>query len=784
MTDRWTADLRHAWRTLTNGWSGTLGIVSVFALGIGLLSAMFALTDPYLFRSLPYERPEELVVITVDEDGLTPEIVLPTVADWRARTSLFQGLAAFNSESMRMQVEGETSTWSMRLVTTDFFDVLGVPAPMPADWRPAPPGGDEAVLITEAGRARMARESSPLGRRFQTSDGPGLVVAGILPGGFLFPDAGPVRRIAGVRPYDPSAVITLAFIRGRAFRNDRPTILARLQPGLSPEAVSSALAMPLSGGARLRVEVERLADRMTGQARPMAIGAIAAGALILLVCAANVTNLFMARGAFRTAEVATRLALGATRLDLIRLRAIELMLATMASVGVGLVIAWAVLVLVAKTVPDQYVTLGAPVMTWRVAGVAAGAGLVIVLIGLLPASLTGGWTRQAAPAARLSSSRPVRWLRFAFAAGQSAVAMILVVGAGMLVQSYVNLVSQDTGYDPDAIAIDVRYRLMVGPDFITTLERSLDRLRRVPGVGHVAATDLMIADGSSSNGFIVEGKSVMLDSRRVTAEFFDAAGIAVRQGRALAVGDEPWRQVVVNESLAARLWPGAAPVGRMLTRNDQARSQATIVGVVQDVLDRALDEPRAPMVYTLFHTSRRERSHSYVVRPHGRDIPASELRRAVLASWRDGEIESIARLGDRFGDTVRDRTFATLMLGLFALAGAAVTTAGLIGIVTFVIARRTREIAIRVAIGASARHVRGVVTREALYAAISGGVAGVLVGRWLSGWLEHLVFGLVAGNWTTTVLAGVALATIMLGASHVAARRALRVPATLALRAE
>jgi ABC-type lipoprotein release transport system permease subunit len=124
------------------------------------------------------------------------------------------------------------------------------------------------------------------------------------------------------------------------------------------------------------------------------------------------------------------------------------------------------------------------------------------------------------------------------------------------------------------------------------------------------------------------------------------------------------------------------------------------------------------------------------------------------------------------------------MLGLFALAGAAVTTAGLVGIVTFVIARRTKEIAIRIAIGASARHVLGVVTRDALVAALSGGVAGALMGRWLSGWLEHLVFGIIAGNWMTTVLAGVALATVMLGASHVAARRALRVPATLALRAE
>ena len=782
MADRWTADFRHAWRTLTAGWSGTLGLVSVFAVGIGLLSAMFALTDPYLFRSLPYDRPEELVFITVEEDGLTPEVLVPSVADWRARTSLFQGLAAFKTGSMRVQLEGETSTWSVRLVTTDFFDVLGVPAPLPAAWRPAPPGGDEAVLLTEAGRANLSRESSPLGRRLQTSDGPGFVIAGILPDSFLFPDAGQVRRIAGVRPYDPGAVITTVFIRGRAFLDDRPTILARLQPGLSADAVRSALAMPLAGGARLNVQIERVTDRLTRHLRPMAIGAIAAGALIFLVCAANVTNLFMARGAFRDAEVATRLALGATRLDLMRLRALELLLVTMASVGVGLAIAGGVLVVAARTVPEQYVTLGTPELSWRVAGVAAGVGFVIVLFGLLPASLAGSWTRRAAPAARLGGSRPVRWLHFAFAAGQAAVAMVLVVGAGMLGQSYVNLVSQDTGYDPDAIAIDVRYRPTLSAGFITELETSLDRLRRVPGVGDAAATNRLLTDGMSRTGFVVDGQAVTIDSRRVTAGFFETAGVAVRQGRTLRAGDEPWRQVVVNEALAARLWPDAAAVGQVLTRGD--RSQATVVGVVQDVLDRALDEPPTPTVYSLYHPGRRELSLSYIVRLRDRDMPSSELRRAVLTSWGDGEIESIARLGDRFGDTVRDRTFATLMLGLFALAGAAVTTAGLVGIVTFVIARRTREIAIRIAIGASARHVLAVVTRDALVAAIAGGVAGALVGRWLSGWLEHLVFGIAAGNWMTTVLAGLTLATVMLGASHVAARRALRVPATLALKAE
>jgi putative ABC transport system permease protein len=518
---------------------------------------------------------------------------------------------------------------------------------------------------------------------------------------------------------------------------------------------------------------------MTKQIRPAAIGAMAAGALILLVCAANVTNLLVARGAFRAAELATRQALGATSLDIMRLRALELLLVTMASEGVGLLIAWNVLVLAARIVPGEYTTLGAPGMSWRVAGVGAIVGLVVVLLGLLPASFAGRWTRHAPPAARFGGSPALRWLRFTFAAGQAAVAMILVVGAGMLVQSYVNLISQDIGYDPDAIAIDVGATLR--PGFHVDLERSLDLLRRVPGVADAAATNRLLSRGSSLTSFIVDSKPVTVDYRRVTPKFFEVAGIAVRQGRSVGAGDEPWQQIVVNEALAARLWPGTAAVGQVLTRG--IGSHSTVVGVVQDAL-HALDEPPTPVAYTLYDSARREERLTYVVRLRDRTVVFSDLRRAVLASLNEAEVQSIARMGDRFGDTVRDRSFATLMLGLFGMAGAAVTTAGLVGIVTFGIARRTREIAIRMAIGASARHVLGIVTRESLLAAVSGGVAGLLVGRWLSRWLEHLVFGITAGNWMTTALAGIALAGVMLSASHIAARRALHVPPTLALRAE
>jgi putative ABC transport system permease protein len=791
MRDRWLTDLRHAVRGLAIRRGASMAVVGVFGLGVGVMSAMFALTDPYLLRSLPYTQPGELAVIEVDADGLTAGVVVPTVADWRARTDLFRALAAFESgQRRRLALANGAVLFQIRMVTSDFFDVLGIAAPRSSAWAPAPSDVETPVLLMPGVIGALSAEERQSGHLLNAHEGTPLRVAGALPDTFRFPDTG-VRELRGLTPYVPGAVIKYVVVRrGRAFLDSRPTIIARLQPGVTPAIVQSALAMPLPSGQRLAVRAEWLRESLTRATRPLALGTMAAGMLMLLVCAGNVANLLVARGAFRTQEFATREALGGTRADIVRLQLLELGVLTVTSVAVGLAVTWTALAVTAGVVPDKYTELGAPVINLRTGAFAVIVGLVIVVLGVFPAVLVSRLAGQTPFGTRVApAGRAVRAIRVAFAAAQSAIAMVLVVGAAMLLQSYANLMRQNTGYDEQAISVAVRHTARPGgvPVF-EAVEATSERLGRIPGVGLVgAAEDPIVGRGMSQSSMRVNGAVVMVETTNVTPGLVAAAGIQLLRGRTL-VPDDARERVLVNEAFARQHWPGVSPLDQIVLRSGGTAPnpiQASIVGVVRNVFDQRLDTAPGPRMYVLMEPSAKADRMHYVIRPSGR-VPVSydDIRRAVLAATPDAIVESIGPIGDRLAETVRERTFATFVLSFFGVAGAAVTVAGLIGIVSFVVARRTREIAIRIAIGAGTGHVSQLVTREALTAAAAGGAAGLLAGRWLSTWLGHLVYGIEAGNWTTTMGAGVVLLAIMVVAALATARRALKLPTTIALRAE
>jgi hypothetical protein len=215
--------------------------------------------------------------------------------------------------------------------------------------------------------------------------------------------------------------------------------------------------------------------------------------------------------------------------------------------------------------------------------------------------------------------------------------------------------------------------------------------------------------------------------------------------------------------------------------------QSTIVGVVRDVLDQRLDEPAGPRIFVPLDPFEEFDRFTYIIGSgtgRRRAVAADQIRLVVAAASPNAIVERIDRIGTRLADTVRERTFAALMLGLFGVAGIVVTVAGLVGLVTFVVGRRTREIAIRIAIGAGTGDIRRLVTGEAVAAAFTGGAAGLLGGQWLSTWLEHLVFGIEAGNWITTSAAGGVIIAIMTLAALTTARQAVRLQPTIALRVE
>jgi hypothetical protein len=313
------------------------------------------------------------------------------------------------------------------------------------------------------------------------------------------------------------------------------------------------------------------------------------------------------------------------------------------------------------------------------------------------------------------------------------------------------------------------------------IEASVESLRRLPGVRAASALIGPLVDNSMTGMMVrIDGRYVPVNYTAVEPAFFDAAGMTLLQGRNLTAADAE-TGIVINETMARAHWPERSPIGDLVEPRG-----FEIVGVVADVLHSALDVPPEPAVFGVLDQPRSAaRPVHYVLRAEGTAASYRETaRRALTRVNPDAVIEQVDTLGERLASSVHDRTFATLLLTLFGIAGISVTLAGLVGIVAFIVARRTREIAIRVAIGAQRHHVRRLVVGEAIGAATVGTFTGLLIGRWLSAWLESLVFGIEVGNWTTALAAAAALLGVAVLTALVPARRALALTPTEALRAE
>lgn len=792
---RIVTDVRHAWRSLYVHRGSSLAIVAVLALGIGLTSAMFALADPFVLRPLPFAKPHELVVIDVGSEDLTENVTTPTVDDWRARKDLFQGLTAIGAGRVeRLRLTDRSTFFVTATISADLFAVLGVPAPQMDEWTDAAAVPSLVLLTAQAARVLPAEARQP-GTFLPLQNGGGLRVVGTMIDDVLLPGTGLDRNVHGLKPFVPGplfqATTWYESSRQRPPRTNLQQILiARLQPDVTPQMVEAALSVALPSGARLAVTADPLSDYVTRSKRPLAQGAIAAGVFILLICAGNVANLLLARLTFRSRELATRAALGASRGDLLRLWLTEIGVVATLAIGFGLAIASLALTIVTRVIPEAYVSLGSPSITARVVIFAMLAGSLIIVPGLIP--LAGRHRRESLALfghAVAADSRRVATFRFASVALQSTLAMILAVGAALLIQSHVNLIGQNSGFDGTALTVTAMYPSSLRDQPLQeVLDGSLERLRRVPGVTAAAVADGAVVDGVLTTAISLQatarGQAVDAQLRSVSDNYFETAGMTVLQGHGLRAHDH----VLVNEALASKYWPGESALG-------QPTSAGTIVGIVRDAHERVLYRRPDPTVYKLLSArfgdaedilrGRVSSGVTYVLRTSASPIahePA--IRRALFDVYSDVLIPEVNTFDGKLANTVRDRTFAALILTFFGIAGGAVTVAGLVGIVAFVVVRRTREIAIRIAIGAQPGHIRGLVTREVISAAIAGGIAGLLIGRWLSTWLESFVYGVEAGNWTTALMAGGVMLAVMIGAALVPARRAVNLHPTEALRVE
>lgn len=780
----WGIDLRHAIRSLTLRRGSSLAVALVISLGAGLLTTVFAIADPYTTRSLPYSKPHELVVISVGSEGITADASVPTLNEWRADTRLFQSIATTRSGgSVPVDTPNGTFPFSLQFVTQDFFSVLGLRGPDPDRWATAPEPASIPIVLTPAGRSALPPAQASPGTVLRREND-SLLVVGELPADFVFPSPrlASLTDAVGLLPVSDQPVVNIAGWRrdGRMIGLGRSQFIARVQPGVTPRILEERLSTLLPSGRRLDVKVETLGTHMTAHLRPLAWGALAAGLLILLVCAGNVANLALVRTAYRLQEVSTRRALGATTVDILRLWIIEHAVLALASFVFAIVIVQFALVAISMVIPDAFVTLGAPSLRSRVATFAALAVVVVVGVSVSPVA-----TLTFRPAALTPGAHRKNVLRFAFMAGQSALAIILAIGGGMLLHSYHRLHAQDTGYDRSSLAFTVKYPYQRGRDvqLLEQVEGSVERLLRIPGVRSVGATDSSVVEPSlSAASVVVAGETVTSSLSGVTPGFFEAAGMTVVQGRGFLTSDERSRPIVVNETFVrAYLGHAVSPLGQMvIVRNRHTE----IVGVVRDVFDKALDVRPTPTIHELI-SSARGAPITYVAALHPTaPDPSAAFRRAIIDGDDRAMIGDVGTIGDRFSKSVRDRQFPTLVLTLFGVAGVGVCISGLIGVVAFVVTRRSREIAIRIALGAQPIDIRKLVLMEVASASVLGATVGLLVGRWGSTYLTHLVYGLEAGDWTTSVVAALIVLTIMLLSTIWPSQRAVALSPSEALRVE
>ena len=785
-------DVVHAWRFLRARPSPAAFTALVLALGIGLLSAMFALADPFLLRPLPYPRATELAVIRIFRQArrtvARAGVVQPSVRDLEAHDELFVALGAYrDSGAIRVRVGGRSAILRTAEVSERFFGILGAPVPR-FDDADGSGGLNVALVVTAAAAGRLTDSPADLVGRTLTRQGGGTVVVGaVLPPGFLFPSPDVLF------PFDAFKVVSA---RGMLLDHvdqdvgssslQPPTIIARLRAGVTPAQVGVALASTLAETPGRRLEVRSLVSRMKSRVRPLALGALSAGILIMLVCVANMANLLLARNLSRTRELATLEALGAQPRDVMRLLLVELGLMVLAGVTVGLVLARAALAATTVLAPVEYVALGQPSMTARVVAFGCALGTLMMAVGLLPA-LAAWRAAKSRELAQQASAETwhARGLRFVMTSGQTMFAVVLLSGAVLFIRSYVNVIGQESGFAGKALVVTASYPPDdIGARLQHEVEETLRRLRHLAGVEAAGAMrGAMVDRFLVLGGLFVGGQTFSAESKRVTPGYFEASGTTVLSGRGLKAEDGR-NAVVINESLARQISSDGKVVGRL------AGSGTEIVGVVRDSFSLALDFTPQPSVYSLFENpegcvgSGCDNRISYVVR-RGRGVDNKAVAvRVVTGVNPDAVVLEASSIQERLAGSIKDRSFATLVVGLFALGAVSVCVAGLAGLVAFVVARRTREIAVRIAVGATPNRIVALVLKEGATATVVGMLGGVLVGRWGCTLVEHFAYQVETSDWSTTLIALSAMVLVAAMSVALPLRRALRLSPAAALRVE
>ncbi len=800
-------DLHYGGRMLLKNPGFTVITVLALALGIGANSAIFSVVNAVLLKPLPYRDPASIVTINrIAEKGGLPGIAANEYLDWQEQNQVFDEMAGYSYNNFNLIYNGEPERVVCGQVTASFFTLLGVDplrgrAFLPEEDRR---GHNQVAVISEGfWQHRAGGDPNILGQTF-TLDDKSYTIVGVMPASLRFP-----------RSYDIWVPIALDPVAERT--SDFWTLLeviGRLKPDVSAERAQSDLQAVRTWRQQQnqvepeseRLEIVSLREQVVEGVRLLILVLLGAVGFVLLIACANVANLLLARSAGRRKEIAIRAALGARRWRIVRQLLTEsVMLALMGGALAVLVALWSVDLMVSALPTDlaesihslNYIRVDSQVLgfTFVIALVTG------ILFGLAPAliaskpDLNETLKEGGGPIAAGASLKSLRGL---LVVSELALALVLLVGAGLMIKSFARLLDVKPGFNPDnALMMRIelpmsRYAEPAGSAVF--FNQLLDRVEAIPdvrSVGLISHTPLsdysLIAFFSlESQEKLERGKDKPVPIGVVSKGYFDAMGVPLIAGRQFDDRDSEGTQqvVIINQAMARRFWPDESPIGKRIGFGCEADLCRTIVGVVGDIRQEGLAEDLRPEIYVPYRQFPL-RSMTLVARAESNPLNlTAAIRSQVLAVDPGQPISNVKTLERQLSDSVAQPRLSMILLGTFAALALILAALGVYGVMSYTVAGRTREIGIRMALGASRVDVLKMVVSQGMALAITGIAAGLIGAFALTRFMESLLYEVTATDPITFIVVAVLLAGVALAACFVPARRATRVDPMVALRYE
>ena len=808
MIGQWTSDLRHAWRALRRTPGFLITSVGTLALAIGAVAGMFSVVNAVLLRPLSYKAPDRLVALlgTAPGSDLPEEFGLGSdfYLHYKEHSKLLDGVFIFGGGTSTLRTDNRVERIGMAWPSNDMYSTLGV---RPQLGRlPVDEDGDDVVLISDQlWSSWFGRDPSVIGKQYFVSDSMKQVI-GVMPPDFQFPSEQTMLWVANP--------ILLAQVRPGQFG---APVIARMKDGVTREQLAAELTtlskqLPARFGgspgyARIigqhRAVVHDLSERLVGPtARTSLWVLLGAVSVVLLIACANVTNLFLVRAEGRRRDMAVRRAIGASRAQLIRLQMAEALLVALPAGALAVLLSAVALPLFLRSAPEGIPRLeqaGLDLPT-----VMAAFGLVLlaaVACGTVPAIRASSPDLTRLREGGRGSTRGRHWGRDLLVVGQTALALLLLIGSALLVQSFQKLRNVNPGYEIQDIytfqfAPD-QPNLRDGPSLGRMHLNFMDRLRALPGVSAVGVVNnLPLDEGTSSGRFLTDAMTadatgVLIGLNFTGGDYFRVMGIRLLQGRIFTTHEAvtPNSNVIVSRSAAAKLWPDRNPVGQQIRRAGSTSTPPfTVVGVVDDVKQDDWREEGEAVIYLPLTgptpTAWGMGSPAYAVKSSRAARLGPEVRELVrqiapeAPVYREYTMEFLARR------SMVQLSFTMLTLGVVSALALILGALGLYGVLSYVVAERTREIGVRMALGATAGRVQRQVVSEGAKVVLGGVVLGVAAALASTRFLSTLLYDVKAVNpLVFAAMSGMMLAVGML-ASYMPARRASNVNPIESLRSD